>query len=219
MGQAVTVRELGLVDYPPAWQAMQDFTNTRGPGSEDEIWFLQHPPVFTQGQAGKAEHLLFPGDIPVVQADRGGQVTYHGPGQLVVYLLLDVRRLGIGVRELVSLIEQSLIALLASYGVQAQAKPDAPGVYVEGAKIASLGLRIRHGRSFHGLALNVDMDLGPFRRINPCGYAGLAMTQLRDLIGPVDFNDVLLRLRQQLVERLGYTEQKTLTGGIQANEH
>ncbi|MFC3608642.1 lipoyl(octanoyl) transferase LipB [Stutzerimonas tarimensis] len=219
MTGCVSIRELGLLDYEPAWQAMQRFTNERGAETPDEIWFLQHNPVFTQGQAGKAEHLLFPGDIPVVQADRGGQVTYHGPGQLVVYLLLDVRRLGIGVRELVSLIEQGLIDLLADYGVQASARADAPGVYVEAAKIASLGLRIRHGRSFHGLALNLDMDLAPFRQINPCGHAGLAMTQLRDLVGPVDFNEVRDRLRQRLVERIGYTEQKTLTGGIQANEH
>jgi len=218
MTHDVGVRELGLIDYRTAWQAMRHFTNTRGPDSGDEIWLLQHPPVFTQGQAGKAEHVLFPGDIPVVQVDRGGQVTYHGPGQLVGYLLLDVRRLGIGVRELVSRIEQSLIALLAGYGVEAVAKPDAPGVYVDGAKIASLGLRIRNGRSFHGLALNVDMDLEPFRRINPCGYAGLPMTQLRDLIGPVDFSEVLGRLRAQLVRQLGYAQQKTLAGGIEAYE-
>ena len=218
MTQTVGVRELGLVDYRSAWQAMQQFTNTRGPDSQDEIWLLQHPPVFTQGQAGKAEHLLFPGDIPVVQVDRGGQVTYHGPGQLVGYLLLDVRRLGIGVRELVSRIERSLIELLAGYGVEALAKPDAPGVYVDGAKIASLGLRIRNGRSFHGLALNVDMDLEPFRRINPCGYAGLPMTQLRDLIGPVDFTQVTARLRSQLIAQLGYAQQKTLAGGIEAYE-
>ena len=155
-----------------------------------------------------------PGDIPVVQTDRGGQVTYHGPGQLVAYLLLDVRRLGFGVRELVSRIEQTLIDLLASYDVQAAAKPDAPGVYVDGAKIASLGLRIRNGRSFHGLALNVDMDLAPFRRINPCGYAGLAMTQLRDLAGPIELDEVRTRLRGQLVRHLDYAEQTTLTGGI-----
>ncbi len=215
MTGTVRIRQLGLVPYEPTWQAMQHFTNTRSSECADQIWLLEHPPVFTQGQAGKAEHVLFPGDIPVVQADRGGQVTYHGPGQLVVYLLLDVRRLGIGVRELVSLIEQALIDLLADYGVRAAAKPDAPGVYVDGAKIASLGLRIRHGRSFHGLALNVDMDLEPFRRINPCGYAGLAMTQLRDLVGPVDFNDVLGRLRDKLVQRLGYSEQQTLAGGIE----
>jgi len=211
----VGVRELSLVPYEPTWQAMQRFTNQRGPQTPDEIWLLQHPPVFTQGQAGKAEHLLFPGDIPVVQVDRGGQVTYHGPGQLVGYLLLDVRRLGFGVRDLVSRIEQSLIELLASYGVSAAAKADAPGVYVDGAKIASLGLRIRNGRSFHGLALNVDMDLEPFRRINPCGYAGLAMTQLRDLVGPVDFAEVSARLRAQLVSHLDYVEDKTLTGGIE----
>mgnify|MGYP003121785650 FL=1 len=206
------VRELGLVDYPVAWQAMQRFTNERQPDTVDEIWLLQHPRVFTQGQAGKAEHLLLPGDIPVIQADRGGQVTYHGPGQLVCYLMLDVRRLGFGVRELVSRIEQSLIDLLASYDVQALAKPDAPGVYVHGAKIASLGLRIRNGRSFHGLALNVDMDLEPFGRINPCGYAGMAMTQLADLVeGTVAFAEVGARLRDELVKHLGYAQQQTLT--------
>lgn len=209
------VRELGLVDYPVAWQAMQRFTNERQPDTVDEIWLLQHPRVFTQGQAGKAEHLLLPGDIPVIQADRGGQVTYHGPGQLVCYLMLDVRRLGFGVRELVSRIEQSLIGLLASYDVQALAKPDAPGVYVQGAKIASLGLRIRNGRSFHGLALNVDMDLEPFGRINPCGYAGMAMTQLADLVeGPIAFAEVGARLRDELVKHLGYAQQQTLTNAV-----
>ena len=214
VGVGVGVRELGLVEYLPTWQAMQHFTNNRGPQTADEVWLLQHLPVFTQGQAGKAEHLLLPGDIPVVQADRGGQVTYHGPGQLVGYLLLDVRRLGFGVRELVNRIEHSLIDLLAGYGIEAAAKPDAPGVYVDGAKIASLGLRIRNGRSFHGLALNVDMDLEPFQRINPCGYAGLKMTQLRDLVGPVDFAEVMGRLRGELVQQLGYTQQQTLTGAI-----
>ncbi|WP_312515147.1 lipoyl(octanoyl) transferase LipB [Stutzerimonas nitrititolerans] len=213
-GASLGVRELGLVEYLPTWQAMQHFTNNRGPQTADEVWLLQHFPVFTQGQAGKAEHLLLPGDIPVVQADRGGQVTYHGPGQLVGYLLLDVRRLGFGVRELVNRIEHSLIDLLAGYGVEAAAKPDAPGVYVDGAKIASLGLRIRNGRSFHGLALNVEMDLEPFQRINPCGYAGLKMTQLRDLVGPVDFAEVMGRLRGELVQQLGYTQQQTLTGAI-----
>lgn len=209
------VREFGLVEYPLAWQAMQRFTNERTPLTDDEIWLLQHASVFTQGQAGKAEHLLVPGDIPVVQADRGGQVTYHGPGQLVCYLMLDIRRLGFGVRELVSRIEQSLIDLLASYDVQAQAKPDAPGVYVDGAKIASLGLRIRNGCSFHGLALNVDMDLEPFGRINPCGYAGMTMTQLADLVaGPVAFPEVSARLREQLVRHLGYAQQQTLKGAV-----
>ena len=214
MSQGLGVRDLGVLDYEPTWRAMQRFTDGRDPDTVDQIWLVQHPPVFTQGQSGKPEHLLLPGEIPVVQVDRGGQVTYHGPGQLVAYLLLDVRRLGFGVRELVSRIEDSLIELLASYGVTAAAKPEAPGVYVEGAKIASLGLRIRNGRSFHGLALNVDMDLTPFERINPCGYAGLAMTQLRDQAGPIEFAEVSARLRAQLVKHLDYAEQTTLTGGI-----
>lgn len=208
-------RELGQVAYQPTWHAMQQFTDSRDPETTDEIWLLEHPPVFTQGQAGKAEHVLFPGDIPVVQVDRGGQVTYHGPGQLVAYLMLDVRRSKLGVRDLVTRIEQSLLALLASYGVTAYTKADAPGVYVGDAKIASLGLRIRNGRSFHGLALNVDMDLSPFQRINPCGYAGMAMTQLVDLVDvPLEFTEVRARLRDQLVKHLDYAEQKTLAGGI-----
>jgi lipoyl(octanoyl) transferase len=215
MGETLGFRELGILPYEPTWHAMQRFTAEREAATPDEVWLLEHERVFTQGQAGKAEHVLFPGDIPVVQVDRGGQVTYHGPGQLVAYLLLDVRRSGIGVRDLVSRIEQSLIGLLDSYGVTAVSKPDAPGVYVDGAKIASLGLRIRNGRSFHGLALNVDMDLEPFRRINPCGYAGMAMTQLSQLAGPIALADVRERLRGELVERLGYAAQKTLTGGIQ----
>jgi len=217
MGGVVGVRELGLLDYLPTWQAMQNFTAQRGPETGDEIWLLQHNPVFTQGQAGKAEHVLLPGDIPVVQVDRGGQVTYHGPGQLIAYLLLDVRRSGLGVRELVSRMEASLIELLAGYDVEAYAKADAPGVYVGDMKIASLGLRIRNGRSFHGLALNVDMDLAPFQRINPCGYAGMVMTQLKDQArGPVEFTEVRSRLRAQLAAQLGYAEQKTLMGGIES---
>ena len=216
MSQVLGIRELGQLDYERTWLAMQRFTDERKlePDTQGEVWLVQHPPVFTQGQAGKAEHLLLPGDIPVVKSDRGGQVTYHGPGQLVAYLMLDVRRLGYGVRELVTRMEQCLIDLLASYGVSAAAKADAPGVYVDGAKIASLGLRIRNGCSFHGLALNVDMDLEPFRRINPCGYAGLAMTQLRDHAGPIEFAEVGARLRSQLVKHLDYAEQTTLTGGI-----
>ena len=215
MTAVLGVRALGLQAYEPVWHAMQDFTNQRTADTADELWLVQHPPVFTQGQAGKAEHLLLPGDIPVVQVDRGGQVTYHGPGQLVAYPLVDVRRLGLGVRELVSRIEQSLIDLLASYGVRAEARADAPGVYVNGAKIASLGLRIRHGRSFHGLALNVDMDLQPFQRINPCGYAGLAMTQLADHVaGPLAMDGVSARLREQLVKHLGYEQQQSLAGAI-----
>ena len=210
-------RELGQVDYEPTWHALQRVTDSREPDTADEVWLLEHAPVFTQGQAGKAEHVLFPGDIPVVQVDRGGQVTYHGPGQLVAYLMLDVRRSGIGVRELVSRIERSLIDLLASYGVEAAAKADAPGVYVEGAKIASLGLRIRNGRSFHGLALNVDMDLQPFQRINPCGYAGMSMTQLADHVaGPLQMSEVAARLRAQLQQHLEYAQVQCLAGELPA---
>lgn len=209
------VRLLGCQPYIPVWQAMQDFTNSRTPDTPDEIWLLEHEPVFTQGQAGKAEHVLAPGDIPVVQADRGGQVTYHGPGQLIAYLLLDVRRSPMNVRELVSLMEDALVAVLAEYGVEAHARPDAPGVYVGDAKIASLGLRIRRGCSFHGLGFNVSTDLEPFSRINPCGYAGMAMTRLADLASRVDFADVQARLLQQLLTRLGNPEHETLTGGLE----
>lgn len=209
------VRLLGCQPYIPVWQAMQDFTNSRTPDTPDEIWLLEHEPVFTQGQAGKAEHVLAAGDIPVVQADRGGQVTYHGPGQLIAYLLLDVRRSPMNVRELVSLMEDALVAVLAEYGVEAHARPDAPGVYVGDAKIASLGLRIRRGCSFHGLGFNVSTDLEPFSRINPCGYAGMAMTRLADLASRVDFADVQARLLQQLLTRLGNPEHETLTGGLE----
>ena len=184
---------------------MTDFTNGRTPDTPDELWLVEHPPVFTQGQAGKPEHLLLPGEIPVVQTDRGGQVTYHGPGQLVAYPLLDLRRIKMGVRDLVTAIEQTLVATLAVYGIEAYPKPDAPGVYVAGNKIASLGLRVRRGCSFHGLALNVDMDLAPFQRINPCGYAGLAMTQMRDLLpeSPV-LAEVQDQLVMQFARKLGY---------------
>jgi len=199
------VRHLGLVDYLPTLEAMRTLTAERDETTPDEIWLLQHPQIFTQGQAGKPEHLLAPGDIPVVQVERGGQVTYHGPGQLVAYLLLDLRRLDLGVRELVTLMEQALVEVLASYGVEAAPKADAPGVYVKGDKIASLGLRVRRGCSFHGLALNVDMDMMPFQRINPCGYAGLQMTQLKDQVTtPPAFDEVARRLEQVLRQRLGY---------------
>jgi len=177
------VRSLGMVDYTPTWDAMKSFTDTRDETSPDEIWLLQHPPVFTQGQAGKPEHLLFPGDIPVVQVDRGGQVTYHGPGQLVAYVMIDIKRRGMGARALVSLIEQSIIDTLSLYSVKARARKDAPGVYVDDAKIASLGLRIRKGRSFHGLSINIDMDMEPFSRINPCGYQGMEIIQLSQFDG------------------------------------
>src|SRR5690554_927553 len=219
MSRSVVVRHLGCVAYEPTWHAMQNFTQRRDADSADEIWLLEHPRVFTQGQAGKAEHILAAGDIPVVQVDRGGQVTYHAPGQLVAYILLDVRRAGRGVRDLVSGIENSLIDLLSQYQVTACAKPDAPGVYVADKKIASLGLRIRRGCSFHGLALNVDMDLQPFQRINPCGYAGLQMTQLREQTQqPVDIPTVSVRLRDALVKHLHYSEYITLTNGIECYE-
>ena len=174
----IVVRDLGLVEYQTTLQSMKEFTDARTSESADELWLLQHPRVFTQGQAGRAEHLLDPRDIPVVQADRGGQVTYHGPGQWVLYLMVDLRRHKLGVRGLVDLIESSIIQLLAEYGIEAAARPDAPGVYVAGDKIAALGLRVRKGCSYHGLALNVDLDLEPFQRINPCGHRGLQVTSM-----------------------------------------
>ena len=198
------LKELGLVDYAPTLEAMKTFTDQREADTPDELWLLQHPRVFTQGQAGKAEHVLAPGDIPVIQVDRGGQVTYHGPGQWVVYLLIDIRRHNLGVRDLVTLIEQSLVQLLAEYGIEAAADPKAPGVYVAGNKIASLGLRVRRGCSYHGLALNVDMDLEPFQRINPCGYEGLQVTSMAKLLpaNPPDMDTVGQRLLAVLTEKL-----------------
>ena len=175
---ALRCRRLGRVGYEATLEAMRRFTDERDAASADELWLLQHPPVFTQGQAGRAEHLLAPGAIPVVQVDRGGQVTYHAPGQWVVYVLVDLRRRGLGVRALVRLLEGAVVAVLAAYGIHAAADPERPGVYVDGAKIASLGLRVRRGCSYHGLALNVAMDLEPFQRINPCGHAGLAVTSM-----------------------------------------
>jgi lipoyl(octanoyl) transferase len=175
------VRRLGRVDYEPAWQAMQAFTAARGPDTADEIWLLEHPPVFTLGLAGRPEHLLRDIGVPVIKADRGGQITYHGPGQVIAYLLVDLERRRLKVRELVRRIEQALIDLLAGYGIAGERRAGAPGVYVGEAKIAALGLRVRHGCSYHGLALNVAMDLAPFAAIDPCGYSGLAVTQLRDL--------------------------------------
>ncbi|WP_323790846.1 lipoyl(octanoyl) transferase LipB [Thiolapillus sp.] len=181
MRHAVIIRDLGQEDYIQTWRAMRDFTDIRGPDTPSEIWLLEHPPVFTQGQAGKAEHVLHPGDIPVVQSDRGGQVTYHGPGQLIAYLLLDLKALNRGIRSLVTAMENAVIHLLADQGIEAVARPDAPGVYVDEKKIAALGLRVRRGYTYHGLALNLDMDLEPFQRINPCGHAGQEVTRLKDL--------------------------------------
>lgn len=179
--QPLVIRHLGIVPYQQAFDAMRDFTAARSATTPDEIWLLQHPPTFTQGMNGKAEHLLDPGTIPLIQVDRGGQVTYHGPGQLIVYLLLDLRRRKMGVRQLVSVMEQAVIGLLADHGVDASARPEAPGVYVAGAKVAALGLRVKQGCSYHGLSLNVEMELAPFSRINPCGYPGMAVTDLHHL--------------------------------------
>lgn len=191
---SIIVRELGLQPYQQVWQDMQLFTDQRSDSTEDELWLLQHPPVYTLGKNGKPEHILNSQDIPVIKSDRGGQVTYHGPGQLIVYTLLDLNRMHIGVRELVTRIENSVIKLLQDYDISANARKDAPGVYVDGRKIAALGLRVRKGRSFHGLALNVDMDLEPFARINPCGYEGLEVTQLSELADTQGFNEVEKRL-------------------------
>ncbi|WP_236307855.1 lipoyl(octanoyl) transferase LipB [Enterobacter bugandensis] len=192
----ILVRHLGLQPYEPVSQAMHEFTDSRDDTTPDEIWLVEHLPVFTQGQAGKAEHLLMTGDIPVIQSDRGGQVTYHGPGQQVMYVLLNLKRRKLGVRELVTLLEQTVVNTLAEYGVEAHPRADAPGVYVGEMKICSLGLRIRKGCSFHGLALNINMDLTPFQRINPCGYAGMEMTQMRhwvDTATPENIRPVLLK--------------------------
>ena len=208
----VLIRHLGRRDYWEVFEAMIAFTQARHSSTFDELWVVEHPPVFTQGLAGKSEHLLAPGDIPVIQVDRGGQVTYHGPGQLVVYILMDVRRAKLGVRHLVSILEQAVIELLGSHGVSACARTDAPGVYVEGAKVASLGLRIRRGCSYHGLSLNIDMDLEPFGRINPCGYPGLSVTQLRDLGIPSDFDRTARHLLNILIDLLRYTTVERIDG-------
>lgn len=205
IGEQVRVRRLGLVPYEPTWRAMQRFTAEREPETPDEFWVLQHPPVYTHGLNGKAEHLPADSLIPVIKIDRGGQVTYHGPGQAVIYLLVDLRRRGLGVRELVERMEQAVIDLLAADGVAAERRPGAPGVYVNGAKIAALGLRIKQGCSYHGLALNVDMDLAPFQAIDPCGYPGMAVTQTRSLGITGDVEELGARLAEQLRLQLGYT--------------
>ena len=196
------VRELGLQPYEQIWQDMQLFTDQRSETTADELWLLQHSPVYTLGKNGKPDHILDAQHIPVIKSDRGGQVTYHGPGQVIVYTLLDLNRRHIGVRELVTRIENSVIELLEDYDIRANARRDAPGVYVDGRKIAALGLRVRKGRSFHGLALNVDMDLEPFSRINPCGYQGLEVTQLSELADVADFNEVQKRLLSHLQYQL-----------------
>ena len=197
------VRDLGRQPYEPVWRAMQRFTDARDDATTDELWLVEHDPVFTLGQAGKPEHVLLPGDRPVIHVDRGGQVTYHGPGQIVAYPLLDLRRLKIGVREYVQRIEQAMIDTLADWNIGAVRREGAPGVYVEGAKIAALGIRVRRGCSFHGLAFNVAMDLEPFARINPCGYAGLRVTSMLDLGGPSSVAAVKPLLLEHLAEQFG----------------
>ena len=204
--RAAVVRDLGRQSYEPVWRAMQRFTDARDEATLDELWLVEHEPVFTLGQAGKPEHVLAPGEIPVIHVDRGGQVTYHGPGQIVAYPLLDLRRLKLGVRQYVDRIEQALIDTLADWGITAGRRDGAPGVYVDGRKIAALGIRVRRGCSFHGLAFNVDMDLEPFGRINPCGYAGLQVTSMVELLGgPADFSldAVQSRLLENLAAQFG----------------
>ncbi len=206
------VRQLGRQRYMPIWQKMQDFTDTRDENTPDEIWLVEHESVFTQGQAGKDEHLLAPGDIEVIKVDRGGQVTYHGPGQQMMYVLFNLRRLKIGVRELVTWLEECIIESLAEYDIKAYAKADAPGVYVNDSKIASLGLRVRRGCSFHGLALNVNMDLSPFLRINPCGYAGMNMVQTKELDGPQNLESAGEGLVKHMINKLNATQVKHTEG-------
>ncbi|SJZ92598.1 lipoyl(octanoyl) transferase [Lysobacter spongiicola DSM 21749] len=200
---AARLRDLGRQPYEPVWRAMQAFTDARDETTADELWLVEHDPVFTLGQAGKPEHVLMPGDIPVINVDRGGQVTYHGPGQLVLYPLLDLRRLKVGVREYVCRIEQSIIDTLGDWNIEAVRREGAPGVYVAGAKIAALGIRVRRGCTFHGLAFNIDMDLSPFQRINPCGFAGLQVTSMVDLGGPSGLDAVKPALVGHLASQFG----------------
>ncbi|MBX3713654.1 MAG: lipoyl(octanoyl) transferase LipB [Lysobacter sp.] len=197
------VRDLGRQPYEPVWRAMQGFTDLRGEDTPDEIWLVEHDPVFTLGQAGKPEHVLMPGDIPVIKVDRGGQVTYHGPGQIVAYPLLDLRRLKVGVRDYVCRIEQSIIDTLGEWNIHAERQCGAPGVYVNGAKVAALGIRVHHGCTFHGLAFNIAMDLSPYHRINPCGYAGLQVTSMLDLGGPSGMDAVKPVLLRHLAAQFG----------------
>lgn len=203
---SLIIRQLGMQPWAPVSLAMHQFTDQRDDNTPDEIWLVEHPPVFTQGQAGKSEHLLMPGDIPVMQSDRGGQVTYHGPGQQIMYVMVNLKRRKTGVRQLVTALEQTVIDTLAHFSVTANARPDAPGVYVNGKKICSLGLRIRNGCSFHGLALNIDMDLTPFLRINPCGYAGMEMTQLAALTASVTPDDIQALLIKNFAIQLAITD-------------
>lgn len=211
--RTIAVRTLGRQDYEPLWRAMQRFTDERDGTTQDEIWFTEHPPVYTLGLNASREHLLDTGDIPVIQIDRGGQVTYHGPGMLMIYPLVDLNRAGLGVRDLVTALEQSVVDFAESYGIEAAARPDAPGVYVADAKLASVGLRVRRGSSYHGMALNVAVDLEPFLRINPCGYAGLQMTDLATLGGDTDLDAVRDRYLPYLLERLQFGDMPLVSAG------
>ena len=208
------VRDLGLVEYEPTWRAMQRLTDERGPETPDEIWLLEHPPVFTLGMNASRDHVLSPGDIPVVQIDRGGQVTYHGPGQLVVYPLVDLRRASLGVRDIVTALERSVIDYAAELGITAECRKNAPGVYVDGRKLASVGIRVRRGASYHGVALNVSVDLEPFQRINPCGYAGLEMTRLADLSDVDSVSTAAEGLEPHLLRRLYGLDKSSNTGPV-----
>ncbi len=205
----IAIRNLGVRDYEPVWHAMQAFTDARNADTPDEIWFTEHSPVFTLGVNASRDHLLAPGDIPVVQIDRGGQVTYHGPGQLMIYPLIDLRRSGVGVRPLVTALEQSVVDLAAEFGITAASRADAPGVYVDGVKLASIGLRIRRGASFHGMALNVDVDLEPFSRINPCGFADLEVTTLARLGAERDLDTVQRQLLPHFLNHMGFSNVTT----------
>ena len=219
MKNSLIIRQLASMDYTTVWQAMQKFTDDRNDDTQDELWLVEHPAVFTQGQAGKDEHLLMPGDIEVVKVDRGGQVTYHGPGQQVIYFMINLRRRKMGVRDLVTLLENGLIASLADFDITAKAKPDAPGVYVNDKKIASLGLRVRKGCSFHGLALNVNMDLSPFLRINPCGYQGLEMVQTADISQLKNTDQAGETLVKHLAKLLNTNNISYKTGWDEINDH
>lgn len=210
MNKILIIRELGRRDYEPVWHEMQAFTRERDQNTADEVWFVEHPPVYTQGVSGKAEHILDAHGIPVVQANRGGQVTYHGPGQIVMYVLLNIVRRKIGVRQLVTLLENTVVELLAGYGIKGEPRADAPGVYVDGKKLAALGLRVSRGCSYHGLALNVDMDLTPFDWINPCGYRNLEVTSLRELGIGDSMDAVKTKLAAILAENMGYTIRRNL---------
>ena len=209
----IKVRSKGLQDYLITWEEMKSFTENRDSDTIDELWTLEHNSVFTQGLSGKPEHLLKATQIPIIQSDRGGQITYHAPGQLIIYCLIDIKRLGIGIKKMVSMIEQSLIELLSSYDITAHTLKGAPGVYVNGSKIAALGLKVKHGRTYHGLSLNIDMDLSPYTLINPCGYSDLKVTQMRNLTNNIlNISDIQHELSEHLIDLVSKSQNKTLTG-------